>query len=95
MLDRLYDRYRKAGFTLLGINIDDNPANARTMANKLGVRFPVLFDTDKRVSRLYDVDAMPATLLIDRDGRLRYLHRGYSTGVEAAYSAEIRELLKQ
>ena len=95
LLNQLYEQYRKVGFTLLAVNIDDDPAKARAMARKLGVSFPVLFDTDKRVSRLYDVAAMPSTLLIDRDGKLRYLHRGYVAGVEKKYQSQIRELLAQ
>ena len=94
-LGRLYAQYRAAGFTLLGINIDDNRANAEAMVKKLGVHFPTLFDSDKRVARLYDVDAMPATLLIDRDGRVRYVHRGYRDGYERQYQEQIRELLKE
>ncbi|MFP5350878.1 MAG: TlpA disulfide reductase family protein [Gammaproteobacteria bacterium] len=95
LLNQLYEQYRKVGFTLLAINVDDDPAKARTMARKLGVSFPVLFDTDKRVSKLYDVAAMPSTLLIDRDGRVRYVHRGYVAGVEQKYQTQVRELLAQ
>lgn len=94
-LNRLHERYHKAGFALLGVNIDDQPDVAREMVQKLGIAFPVLFDTDKRVSRLYDVDAMPSSLLIDRDGRIRYLHLGYRSGYEIQYDNQIRELLKQ
>ena len=65
------------------------------MAKKLGVTFPVLFDTEKRVSRLYDVNAMPSTVLIDRDGKVRYIHLGYRAGYEARYESQVRELLKQ
>ena len=95
LLEQLYQQYREAGFTLLGVNIDENQANAEDMLQRLGVHFPALFDSDKRVSRLYDVDAMPATLLIDRDGRVRYVHRGYRSGYERKYQEQIRELLKE
>jgi peroxiredoxin len=95
LLNKIHEQYRKAGFTLLGVNIDDDPAAARDMARKLGVSFPVLLDTDKRVSKLYDVDTMPATLLVDRNGKVRYVHRGYRPGLEVTYQNQIRELLKQ
>ena len=36
-----------------------------------------------------------ATVLIDRDGRVRYLHRGYREGMEEAYERQIRELVKE
>jgi peroxiredoxin len=64
------------------------------VATKLGLKFPVLLDTDKAVSRLYDLGSMPTTVLIDRDGRVRYLHRGYVQGYENLYDQQIRELLK-
>ncbi len=94
-LNRIYDKYRSTGFVLLGVNIDDDPRAAADLAAKLGLRFPVLLDTDKKVSRVYDMSAMPATLLVDRDGRVRYIHRGYRDGVEKTYEEQVRSLLKE
>jgi peroxiredoxin len=94
-LNRLYDKYRGAGFVLLGVNIDDDPTAAKALAGKLGLKFPVLLDTDKKVVGAYDLNAMPATVLIDRDGRVRHLHRGYRDGVEATYEQQVRDLLKE
>ena len=94
-LNRIYDKYRSSGFVLLGVNIDDDPRAATDLAAKLGVKFPVLLDTDKKVSRVYDMSAMPATLLIDRDGRVRHIHRGYRDGVEKSYEEQVRALLKE
>lgn len=79
---------------LLGVNVDDDSANAASVATKLGLKFPVLLDTDKQVSKLYDISAMPSTVLIDRDGRVRYLHKGYREGTAQTYEQQIRELLK-
>jgi peroxiredoxin len=94
-LSRIYDKYRSSGFVLLGVNIDEDPRLATGLATKLGLSFPVLLDSDKNVSRVYDLSAMPATLLIDRDGRVRYIHRGYRDGVEATYEEQVRSLLKE
>ena len=94
-LNTLYDKYRASGFVLLGVNIDDNPKVAAELAAKLGVKFPVLLDTDKAVSKLYDMSAMPATVVIDRDGKVRYIHRGYRDGYELTYDQQIRTLLKE
>ena len=94
-LDVLYQKYHKSGFVLLGVNVDDDPHTALATAAKLGVSFPVLLDTDKKVSKLYDLNTMPSTIVIDRDGKVRYLHRGYRTGTEGDYEQQIRELLKE
>ena len=95
LLEELYRRYKKVGFRLLGVNIDDDLRSAVKMVDVLGVSFPVLLDERKQVSRLYDVNAMPATLLIDRSGIVRYIHHGYRSGYEQSYVDEIRELLKE
>jgi peroxiredoxin len=94
-LNRLYEKYRPAGFTLLGVNVDDDAGKATGLAGKLGLKFPVLLDTDKKVSRQFDVSTMPSTWLIDRDGRVRFEHRGYRDGYEQTYDQQIRDLLKE
>lgn len=94
-LNRLHEKYRAAGFTLLGVNVDDKTDKATQMAQRLRVGYPLLHDTDKRASRQYDVTAMPMTFLIDRDGKLRFAHKGYVPGYENNYEAQIRQLLKE
>ena len=94
-LNRLYDKYRSSGFVLMGVNVDEDPKTAAGTAGRFGLRFPVLFDADKAVSKLYDLQSMPATVLIDRDGKVRFLHRGYREGLEDAYERQIRELVKE
>jgi peroxiredoxin len=94
-LDRLYEKYHAAGFQLLGVNVDEDVRNAAGVSSKLGLHFPVLLDTEKRVSHLYDLSTMPSTVLIDRDGRVRYIHRGYKDGYEQTYDEQIRELLRE
>jgi peroxiredoxin len=94
-LNRIADKYRSSGLVMLGVNVDDDVRNAADVATKLGVKFPVLLDTDKKVSRLYDLNSMPSTLVIDRSGRVRFLHRGYQDGYEDQYDKQIRDLLKE
>ncbi|MBW8832694.1 MAG: TlpA family protein disulfide reductase [Burkholderiales bacterium] len=94
-LNRLYDKYRSSGFELLGVNIDEDASNAIGVATKMGLKFPVLLDTDKKVSRLYDLSTMPSTVVIDRDGKVRYVHRGYRDGYEENYDKQILQLVKE
>lgn len=94
-LNRLYEKYRSAGFVLLGVSVDDDPKAAQALAERLGLRFPVLFDAGKAVSRLYALDSMPSTVLIDRDGKVRHLHRGYRDGAEQLYERQVRDLVKE
>ena len=95
LLDELYSRYQRVGFSLLGVNIDDDSSRAMRMIEELGVKFPVLFDESKEVSKLYQVEAMPVTVLVDREGTVRHVHHGYKPGYEDNYLTEIRSLLRE
>ena len=95
LLDELYSRYQRVGFSLLGVNIDDDSRRAMQMIEELGVNFPVLFDARKEVSKLYEVEAMPVTVIVDREGKVRYIHHGYKPGYEDKYLDQIRSLLRE
>ena len=95
LLDELYSRYNRVGFNLLGVNIDDDSRRAMQMVEELGVNFPVLFDASKEVSKLYEVEAMPVTVIVDRQGTVRFVHHGYKPGYEEKYLDQIRSLLRE
>jgi thiol-disulfide isomerase/thioredoxin len=93
LLDQLHSRYRSLGFTVLGVNVEEDPHKAKELLKDLHVSFPVLFDDHSTVSRLYDIAAMPSTVLVDRNGNMRYLYKGYQPGLENIYAQQVRELI--
>ena len=60
-----------------------------------GVEFPLLLDPTKSVGRNYQVDNLPMTVLIDRGGVVRHVHRDYSSKEDALYLQELRALLNE
>ncbi|MBB3060599.1 TlpA family protein disulfide reductase [Microbulbifer rhizosphaerae] len=95
LLDELNARYEAAGFQVWGVNVDSKRADAEQMLGKIPVEFPVLFDSKGEVSKLFGVDAMPSSVFIDRDGKIRHVHRGFRDGDEAAYKKVIKELIRE
>lgn len=60
---------------VLGVVTDDpRPAAAAALAADLGVRFPALFDPERRLMVELGAPGVPATALVDSAGRVRYLH---------------------
>jgi peroxiredoxin len=95
VLSALHDKYRALGFTVLGVNVEADSSKARKLLQELPVSFPVVFDNDSVVSKQYDVVAMPSTVLVDRDGNMRYLHKGYKPGLETVYQQQVRDLIRE
>ena len=95
LLDELSSRYAPLGFTLLGVNVEEDSSAARGFLSGTPVSFPVLYDRENTVSKLYDVIAMPSTVIVDRAGQIRYIHHGYEAGNEHDYQDQIRELLRE
>ena len=95
LLESIYKKYNKMGFTMLGVNVEPNSQAANDWLKATPVSFPILYDTDSKVSKLYDVAGMPSTVIIDRTGKLRVLHRGYKPGDENEYMDSIRALIRE
>lgn len=94
-LNALSQQYSALGFNLLGINVDEDPQAANRAINNLKVAFPVLFDSDSRIAELFSVDAMPTTIIIDKDGNIRHWHRGYQAGYEDSYAEQVAQLIRE
>jgi len=95
LLEKLQQRYSALGFTVLGVNVEEDPSKAKSLLKDIPVSFPILFDTQNTVSKQYQVSAMPSTVMIDRNGNMRYLHKGYKAGDEAQYKKWVKELVKE
>jgi thiol-disulfide isomerase/thioredoxin len=95
LLEALQQDYADLGFTILAVNVDKTPDKAEVLLSDIPVTFRVLFDHDAVVSKLYDVSAMPTTVIVDRDGNQRLLHKGYKSGDVAKYEHIIKTLLRE
>jgi thiol-disulfide isomerase/thioredoxin len=95
ILEQLNRQYRGKGVTLVGVNVEPDSAAAADWLKATPVSFPILFDVDSKVSKLYQVEGMPNTVILDRKGNVRYIHRGYRAGAENEYLDQIRALIRE
>ena len=105
-MEKLYNKYKKAGFTILAVNVEDSRnANTKTKIEKFisdnQLSYPILYDNEKQVVTALEDQflrknmAMPTTVFIDRDGNMRFLHEGYKPGDEAKHKQFIKTLLRE
>ncbi len=95
LLDGISKKYGKMGFVLYGVNVEEDNTAAKKMLKDLGMSFPILFDTESKLSGLYNVEAMPTSVIIDKKGNIRYIDRGYKAGDENKYKEQIMELIRE
>jgi thiol-disulfide isomerase/thioredoxin len=94
-METLQQDYQDLGFTILAVNVDEDPSKANVLLDDIQHTFPVLFDQNDKVSKLYQVKTMPTTVIVDRDGNQRLLHYGYKSGDEDKYRQIVKALLRE
>jgi thiol-disulfide isomerase/thioredoxin len=95
ILEQVYKQYKSKGVALVGVNVEPNSGDALNYLKATPVTFPILFDRDSAVSKAYQVQGMPNTVILDRAGRVRFIHRGYTPGAENEYLDQIRALVRE
>ena len=73
-VQELHTTYRGAGLAVVGVNLDDSPAEASEFATGAGVGFPVMHDITKRISRRFALLDLPTLVLVDRGGTVRQVY---------------------
>jgi peroxiredoxin len=94
-LNRSLATYQSAGLAVYGVGVDDDPVKALDFARSVTVGFALLLDPAKAVSRSYQIDNLPMTVLIDRSGTVRHVLRDYSAASDGLYLRELRALLNE
>jgi peroxiredoxin len=95
LLDQMYKKFKPVGFTLIGVNVDKDAPPVKDLLARKPVSFPVLLDPTNAVSKAYHLDEMPSSVIIDKTGTIRYVHRGYKPGDENEYQDRIRQLIRE
>lgn len=95
-LDKVYRQYRDAGFVVLGVNTtyQDSESDASTFVQTLGLEFPILLDRDGVVSKEYQLQALPTSYFVGRDGKIRDVVFG-GPMTEAIIATKIEGLLAE
>jgi peroxiredoxin len=84
-------KYKKGGLAVIGVSMDDGGWKVVTpFLKQKKINYPVVMGDDE-MSKVYGVDAMPLTLLIDREGKIAASHTGLVD--KSDFEREVRTLL--
>lgn len=90
-----YEKFSDSGFVMLAVSTDNENtvAKVKPFAKSKRFKFPVLYDTNGDVARIYYAFDVPFSVLIDTQGKIVYSHLGYIKGDEFELENKITELL--
>ncbi|WP_111979237.1 TlpA family protein disulfide reductase [Algibacillus agarilyticus] len=95
ILETLHNKYTDLGVAVWAVNVEQESEAGRKFIADIGVNLPIFFDETNTISANYDVKAMPTTVVIDRDGKVRYVFKGYKSGYEKKYAKAIKKLIRE
>jgi peroxiredoxin len=95
VLEELQKKFKRAGFTVLAVNVDTPDVDVADYLSEFQLSFPVLLDQSHEVVKKYNIRAMPGSVFLSRDGEIRHVHLGYKDGDQRKYEQIIEALLKE
>lgn len=69
-LERLNQRLGSKGLVIMGVSVDEKESDAREYMAALGLTFRSVHDSDKSVEKLFQVEGLPTTFIIDKSGKI-------------------------
>ncbi len=93
-LDELYRELGDRGFAVVAINLDENEGEARKFLMRFPVSYPVLKDDGRSFAR-FGLTGLPQGYLLDRQGRVTAVHKGFQQGDEKLLKKQVVRLLKE
>ena len=93
---RLHQACGPGGLVIVAVSVDEKPAAYAAFVKKLNPPFATLHDREQKLVRAVEVPVMPTSYLLDRNGRVRFLHQGYhGTETDLELRQEIDQLLAE
>jgi thiol-disulfide isomerase/thioredoxin len=92
VLIQLQKKYKGDGLLILGISLDDAPADeVKEFAKATGMNYPIIMRSRELLMEFGGVPALPTTFIINKEAKVVQKHEGLLPG--ALYEAEVRALL--
>lgn len=92
-IEKIRSEFPPDHFQIVAVNLDKKKKKAQRFLKKNPTGYPSASDPKGSLPAQFGVDTMPTSYLIDGDGVIQYVHRGFSRGDGSQLREEIRRLL--
>ena len=94
-LNAMHEKYSSQGLVVIGVNVDNDPAAAAAFLKEYPADFQIHYDTDAVLARQYDIQGMPSSVVIGRDGDIVETHIGFKVKRQNDYEAALVAALNE
>jgi peroxiredoxin len=94
-IDALRSSLRGRPFEVLAVNLAEPLSRIQKFVGTMPLHFPLLRDRDGSVAKAWKARLLPASFLIGRDGRIRYVAYGELDWTSAPVRSRVEELLSE
>lgn len=94
-MEAMKDAYAAKGLAIVAVDLDRHKSDANRFLSRFHAGFDVLYDPKGSLAERYKVNAMPTSLVIDRTGKLRFTHVGFTPADAEAYEHQVEQLLAE
>jgi thiol-disulfide isomerase/thioredoxin len=95
VLEELRQEFPADRFQILAVNLDREPAKARSFLRKRNIGYPSATDPEGRIPDTFGLETMPTSYLIDAEGVVRHVHTGFRKSDVGDIRARIKGLLSE
>ncbi|WP_183183450.1 thiol-disulfide oxidoreductase ResA [Anoxybacteroides voinovskiense] len=78
-INEQYKAYKKQGVEVLAVNVGEPKLSVQKFVDRFGLTFPVVIDREDQVMNAYEIDPLPTTFLIDKNGKIQAIITGTMT----------------
>jgi len=94
-MEELRKKYADKGLVIVAVNLDQKKEDMEEFLKKYHVDFPIVRDAANKLVSQVKIATMPSSFLVDKDGKVRAVHKGFrGEETKKKYAEEIDGLLK-
>jgi thiol-disulfide isomerase/thioredoxin len=92
---KLSHQYRPGEVVVITVNEERQRGPGEAFLRQVQSNLPVIWDSSGSIGKAWNVNELPATLLFDRSGKMRFRHQGFVVDKEPEYQSQLQRLINE
>lgn len=95
MMEAMRKEFAGSGLQVIAVNVDKDLGKAKKFVKKHDIGYPSAQDPEGRLPGTFQVETMPTSFVIDRNGVIRHIHKGFKPSDMEEIREQVKSLLAE